>query len=147
LSAETLLERRMVSKADLYNITMWCKTGKHWYLFLWVSLLCIIKWSVYSITLWSTVSTVTSYTSYTNLNSFLFYVLAHCCCLKLLVLEQLKCTWGLCLLSLAIMKTERLQQTDCKQCLLNLVTHLHIYTFCHKLIIHLRFIVAVRSKL
>jgi len=29
LSAETLLERRMVSKADLYNITMWCKTGKH----------------------------------------------------------------------------------------------------------------------
>jgi hypothetical protein len=29
LSAETLLERRMVSKANLYNITMWCNTGKH----------------------------------------------------------------------------------------------------------------------
>jgi len=30
LSAETLLERRMVSKANLYNITMWCKPGKHY---------------------------------------------------------------------------------------------------------------------
>jgi len=35
LSAEALLERRMVSKTNLYNITMWCKTGKHWCLFLW----------------------------------------------------------------------------------------------------------------
>ena len=29
LSAETLLERRMVSNANLYNIAMWCRTGKH----------------------------------------------------------------------------------------------------------------------
>ena len=29
LSAETLLERRVVGTANLYNITVWCKTGKH----------------------------------------------------------------------------------------------------------------------
>lgn len=77
LSAETLLESGMVSKANLCTVIIWCMIEKHWCLFLWVSLLYILKWSVYVITLWSTFSTVlfcvTSHTSQPLPVIILFY--------------------------------------------------------------------------
>jgi hypothetical protein len=78
LSAETLLESGMVSRQICITLSCGARLKNNYACFS-VSLLCVLKWSVYSIALWSTVSNVlfcvTSHTSQPVPVIILFYLM------------------------------------------------------------------------